>query len=313
MKWGDKMSRLIVRIGIVTIVICSVLAVVIGNQPTRGAGAALDEGAWRRGLKLFEGNESAKSIGPFRKTLGGVFAEAAWGELKKAVELGRQGKNAEAEKLLRSLFDDEATAARARYELAGIYEAGGRKIEAAQLLHDTVVLISNKGAKYVGTGACRKCHLKQYMSWKKTTMARTFDVLKPGNAIEAKKKTGFDPKKDYTKDPACLPCHTTGYGLPAAYSTEKAKLAKANEGTTCEACHGPGSKYIALHKDVLDKKRKYSVKEFYDAGMFRIDAAVCTTCHNRKNPTAPPDFRFDYEQFKDKGSHENFPLKYRAD
>ncbi len=212
MKWGDKMSRLIVRIGIITIVICSVLAVVIGNQPMRGAG----------------------------KGLGG-------------------------------------------------------------------------GAKYVGISACKKCHLKQYMSWKKTTMARTFDVLKSGNATEAKKKTGFDPKIDYTKDPACLPCHTTGYGLPGGYSTETAKLAKENEGTTCEACHGPGSKYVALHKDVADKKRKYSVKEFYDAGMFRIDEAVCTTCHNRKNPTAPPDFRFDYEQFKDKGSHENFPLKYRAD
>ena len=161
MKWGDKMSRLIVRIGIVTIVVCSVLAVVIGNRPMRGAGTALDEDAWRAGLRLFEDNEYKKSIGPFRKTLGGVFAEAASGELKMAVELGRQGKSVEAEKLLRSLFDDEATAARARYELAGIYETASHSPEAAQLLHDTVVLISNKGAKYVGTGVCRKCHLKQ--------------------------------------------------------------------------------------------------------------------------------------------------------
>jgi len=71
-----------------------------------------------------------------------------------------------AEKLLRSLFDDEATAARARYELAGIYEAAGRRAEAAQLLHDATVVLLNDGAGYVGTGACKKCHLKQYMSWK---------------------------------------------------------------------------------------------------------------------------------------------------
>jgi hypothetical protein len=228
-------------------------------------------------------------------------------------------ESTEAEKLLRSLFDDEATAARARYELAGIYEATGRKPEAAQLLHDAVLVMPNKGAKYVGTGACKKCHLKQYMSWKKTSMARTFDVLKPGKATEAKKKAGFDPKKDYTEDPACLPCHTTGYGLPGGYrippagDTKAAKIAKANKGTTCEACHGPGSKYVALHQDVADKKRKYSVKEFYDAGMTRIDAAACTTCHNRRNPMAAPDFCFDYEQNKDKGSHKNFPLKYRTD
>ncbi len=218
MKWGDIVSRFIIRIGIVVIVICSVLAGVIGNQSMRGAGKGLDE-----------------------------------------------------------------------------------------------------GAKYVGTGVCKKCHFKQYMSWKKTTMARTFDVLKPGKAVEAKKKTNLDPKKDYTKEPACLPCHTTGYGLPGGYRVPSegdagaAKTAKANEGATCEACHGPGSKYVALHADVADKKRKYSVKEFYDAGMIRIDASVCTTCHNRRNPTAAPDFRFDYEQNKDKGSHKNYPLKYRTD
>ena len=218
MKWGDKMSRFIVRIGIIVIVICSVLAVVIGNQLMRGAGKDPDE-----------------------------------------------------------------------------------------------------GAKYVGIGACKKCHFKQYMSWKKTTMVRTFDVRKPGKATEVKKKANLDPKKDYTKDPACLPCHTTGYGLPGGYEipsagdAKAAKIAKENKGTTCEACHGPGSKYVALHQDVADKKRKYSVNEFYDAGMIRIDAAVCTTCHNRRNPTAPPDFRFDYEQNKDKGSHKNYPLKYRSD
>ena len=46
MKWGDIVSRFIIRIGIVVIVICSVLVVVIGNQSMRGAGKALD--GWGR-------------------------------------------------------------------------------------------------------------------------------------------------------------------------------------------------------------------------------------------------------------------------
>ncbi len=176
-----------------------------------------------------------------------------------------------------------------------------------------------KDAKYLGVSACKKCHIKEYLAWKKTRMSKTFNVLKPGKATETKAKFNLDPNKDYTKDVTCLPCHTTGYGYAGGYKTPKsgdsksAKIAKENEGTTCESCHGPGGKYIALHEEVATKKRKYTSKEFQEAGMFKQSAGACIGCHNPDNPTAPEGFKFDYEKSKSKDTHKVFPLKYRTE
>ncbi len=174
-------------------------------------------------------------------------------------------------------------------------------------------------AKYLGIGGCKACHFKQYKSWKKTKMAKTFEVLKPGVNAEAKTELKFDPNKDYTKDPECLSCHTTGYGMPGGYripsekDTKAKKIAKENEGITCEACHGPGSLYVDGHKNVKDNKRKYTQEEFFKAGLYKIDAQVCIACHNQKNPTAGPDFKFDYKKHKTEDTHRNYPLKYRTE
>lgn len=176
-----------------------------------------------------------------------------------------------------------------------------------------------KDSEYVGVTACKKCHIKEYTSWKKTKMAKTFNVLKPDMGTETKTKFNLDPKKDYTKDVTCLPCHTTGYGYKGGYKIPKegdlksAKIAKENEGTTCEGCHGPGGKYIELHKEVATKKRKYTSKEFQAAGMYKMSEGVCITCHNPDNPTAPEGFKFDYKKTKSTDTHEVFPLKYRTE
>jgi ribosomal protein L40E len=181
-----------------------------------------------------------------------------------------------------------------------------------------LVTISDEGAKYVGAKKCRKCHFKQYMSWKKTKMAKTLDVLKPKVRAEAKARLNFDPQKDYTKDPDCLACHTTGFGMLGGYkipekgdSAAKA-AAKENAGTTCEACHGPGGKYMTIHEDIADKERTYEVGELYHAGQYKVEADVCTTCHNLRNPTVGADFHFDYEKYKAEDTHKNYPLEYRA-
>jgi hypothetical protein len=146
-------------------------------------------------------------------------------------------------------------------------------------------------------------------------MAKTFEVLKPGVNAEAKTKLKFDPQKDYTKDAKCLACHTTGFNLPGGYKIPKegdsaaAAQAKLNEGTTCEACHGPGSKYLPLHKKIRSNKA-YTFETLHQAGQIRADAASCTPCHNRRNPTAGADFHFDYEKYKAEDTHVNIPLKY---
>lgn len=277
-----------------------------------------DKDAYREGITCYENNNSEKAVTLFKKALSTHFTDPASDKLQQAVNLAKSGKTDEAEKILLALMDEEATAARAMYELGLIYETQGKVDKAATVFRNAMVTINDKGAKYVGIKNCRKCHFKQYMSWKKTKMAKTFEVLKPKVRAEAKVKFNLDPKKDYTKDPDCLGCHTTGYGMLGGYkipqkNDSKAKAAaKDNEGATCEACHGPGSKYAPIHEDIKDKKRQYTTDELRKAGQYEIKANVCTTCHNRRNPTVSADFHFDYEKNKAEDTHENSPLKYRA-
>ncbi len=303
---------------VITVGIYCLIAVVIGGQAVFAVeGQTAVQAGYKQGLVHYENNQIDKALASFKDALAAAFPQPASGKLQDAVSLAQSGKADEAEKNLLSLFEEDATAARARYELGRIYEAQGKLDKAAVLFRNALATISSEGAKYVGVKSCKMCHFKQYKTWKKTRMAKTFEVLKPGANAESKAKLKFDPQKDYTKDPLCLSCHTTGFGLPGGYKIPKdgdskaVKAAKANEGTTCEACHGPGSKYIAIHKTIMSKK-SYTPQELFQAGQYKVSAGVCTTCHNRRNPMAGPDYRFDYEKSKDEDTHEKVPLKYRA-
>jgi hypothetical protein len=172
---------------------------------------------------------------------------------------------------------------------------------------------------YVGSKKCKMCHRDEYKSWEEGKKAKTFDILRPGQAAEAKTKAGLDPDKDYTEDESCLKCHTTGFGKEGGYqipdpADEKAvKKAKALAGAGCESCHGPGSAYTDLHKEIKKSKRTYKVEEMYAAGLTKITKETCTECHNEKSPTYDPDNPFDFEKMKDKGGHDMFPLKQREE
>ena len=124
---------------------------------------------------------------------------------------------------------------------------------------------------YVGTNKCKRCHLAEHRSWKKTKMAQTLETLKPGNAVEVKKKYGLDPAKDYSTDQGCLNCHTTGYdhqggyAIPDPEDKKAVRRAKKLAGVGCESCHGPGSAYIDVFMDIFKSKRQYKVEELYAA------------------------------------------------
>jgi len=171
--------------------------------------------------------------------------------------------------------------------------------------------------EYVGSSKCKMCHIKQHKSWKKTKMGQAFDILMPGKSVEAKVKFNIDPNEDFTQEAACLACHTTGYGQPGGYaipdSNDKkaVKHAKKMRGVGCESCHGPGSVYAKIHKDIFMSKRNYRVEEMYAAGMTKIEASSCTSCHNDQSPTINVDAPFDFEKMKDEGTHTHFELKYR--
>ncbi len=157
---------------------------------------------------------------------------------------------------------------------------------------------------YVGPGACKKCHIKQYKAWEKTKMSKAFDALKPNERAAEKQAAGVDPAKDYTADPECLSCHVTGYGKPGGYSV--AEDDAGLRGVGCEMCHGAGGGFLAddLHSN---KNKEFKTADLAPLGFVgKPTKEQCTTCHNEKSPFFK---EFDFEKAKE-GVHEHFKLKY---
>jgi len=163
-------------------------------------------------------------------------------------------------------------------------------------------------AEYIGVKKCKACHIKQYKSWAKTSMATSFESLKPGVKAAEKKKAGIDPDKDYTHDANCLECHTTGYGKPGGFTSieETPKLANVQ----CESCHGAGGSY----RQVMKKNKEFKLADIKSVGfiMPSEDEQGCMTCHGARSPfNAKVDskYKFGFQERLQK-VHEHFPLKY---
>jgi hypothetical protein len=171
--------------------------------------------------------------------------------------------------------------------------------------------------EYVGPAECKACHFKQFKSWGKSPLSQAFEHLKPDQSVEAKKKAELDPKKDYTKDPTCLKCHTTAYGKPTGYpelvegqawTDDQTACATRNEGVTCEACHGPGSLVIPFKKENKEYKRA-QIAEL--GALAPVTAENCAHCHKKECPTMPDDYKFDFETArKSDKMHDHKDLKY---
>ncbi|MBN2070519.1 MAG: hypothetical protein JW814_03590 [Candidatus Krumholzibacteriota bacterium] len=111
---------------------------------------------------------------------------------------------------------------------------------------------------YLGIDICRRCH---------TDIMSGFMLTKHFRAFNDLALSGRDTDK------ACLPCHTTGYGLFSGYDIETEQAGGINlQGVQCEACHGPGTKHS---RDGKYKKEAVS---------------SCRVCHT---PERSPGFDFD--------------------
>lgn len=177
-----------------------------------------------------------------------------------------------------------------------------------------VARVSADDAKptYVGSSKCMKCHSKQVLSWKKTGLAKSMDVLKPvaeadnKDLFAARKKAGLDPAKDYTTDAKCLACHTTGYGKDGGYpdkkiTDENRKIADAMGSVSCESCHGPGSVYLE-YKNAKRKENKdyvFTKAELAKVGVVLPTEENCKACHNMDAPSQPAE-PFKFEDMKKK-------------
>jgi hypothetical protein len=161
---------------------------------------------------------------------------------------------------------------------------------------------------YVGTKNCKKCHLKEWKSWSLTQMAKAYESLMPGVAVDAKKSAGLDSEADYTKDETCIHCHVTGHGKPGGFVDVETTPDLAGVG--CESCHGPGGTYTQDPHMSL-KNREYKKADVVAVGLVgEITAEQCTSCHNSESPFVAEGYVFDFAEMKDKGMHEIFPLKY---
>lgn len=116
--------------------------------------------------------------------------------------------------------------------------------------------------QYTGTKQCAACHFDQFMKWKTIKHAKTFDLL---------------PAK-YQADVKCLPCHTTGFGQPTGFKTAAASADL--KGTTCEACHGPGSKHGEIAKQFANQKLTPEQEKTVRDSIWKVlPKNVCVACH----------------------------------
>jgi len=163
-----------------------------------------------------------------------------------------------------------------------------------------------KDFDFAGVTTCKKCHRKVWKSWKETPMATSFDILKPGERADIKKKAGLDPQKDYTRDASCLPCHTTGYGKTGGFVSMEKTPSMA--GVSCEACHGAGKEY---NKVMKKHSRNYTEEEILHVGLNKDPRVTCITCHNEKSPTRKFQESFDAQEH-DWPGHDPVTLKYHT-
>jgi len=154
-----------------------------------------------------------------------------------------------------------------------------------------------RGAKYLGDRYCEGCHADVYRSWRKTEMAAAFGALYPGADRESKTHAlSIDPDKDFTGDPTCFPCHTTGFGQPGGFVSLAQTPTRL--GVQCEACHGPASEYM----DHMVPRKPGAPSE--SPGLVVADVRACVQCHHPSDPCPDDKYVFDYAAMKARGLHE---------
>ena len=127
-------------------------------------------------------------------------------------------------------------------------------------------------ATYAGSRACMECHETEYTKF----------------STYAKKATSYEHIKKMRRGltaeefQGCFECHTTGYGKPGGFKSEKETPDLRNVG--CESCHGPGSLHVKTENSE-DIKGK-------------LTATDCEACHSKERVDA-----FNYKPLVYGGAH----------
>lgn len=148
---------------------------------------------------------------------------------------------------------------------------------------------------YVGSHACKQCHLegdnRQYMQWVASRHAGAYWRLATDwAALLASFRPAYKDITEPVTEHRCLLCHTTAAQDPDALLDAGFHT---TEGVGCEACHGPGSLYV--DEEVMKNREK-----FVAAGGVVPDEKACRKCHRNAE-------RFDFDTWWPKISHKKQP------
>jgi hypothetical protein len=112
------------------------------------------------------------------------------------------------------------------------------------------------------------------MAWRGTKHAKGFEIL---------------PEK-YQSDSSCLKCHSTGFGDDSGFKDIAGTPALA--GTSCEACHGPGSKHAEIAKTFGEKKLSKEEQDYVRSTIYKMQPKnICVTCHLPQQHKKHPDYQ----------------------
>jgi hypothetical protein len=118
------------------------------------------------------------------------------------------------------------------------------------------------GLEYAGSARCGHCHQAIYENWKKTAHSHAYETL-----VRVKR----------TDDPACISCHTSGFGTTKGFSTIQKTPELVN--VNCQDCH---------RVDFTRHAKNHVTPP-------PITEATCRTCHT---DVTAPKFNFEIHRSK---------------
>jgi YVTN family beta-propeller protein len=142
-------------------------------------------------------------------------------------------------------------------------------------LFAALLMAQAKKPVYVGSRACGGCHAgkgmgDQYSLWLHSKHSQAYAALARPESKEIAAISGL--RQEPQQAAICLGCHATAYNAEA---WEKDDTFRLEEGVQCEACHGPGSEYMA--ENVM-RNREAAMR----AGLRMPTEKECMTCHIEK-------------------------------
>lgn len=136
---------------------------------------------------------------------------------------------------------------------------------------------------FVGNSKCRLCHRNFFIGRKNDPHDYTMERLLP---------TGNE------KNPRCLVCHSTGYGIKTGFVDMETTPRLAN--IQCEGCHGPGNVHIKMAKDrTVNEAKKFTGGGFLAGGENpQVMRKMCTSCHSQRWSKSYHDLDKAYSDYK---------------